>query len=91
LTQLNVPRPWACDPSCVPAGNGGSEPSGGEQQLLAISGALMTNTDLLVIDEATDGLEPLIRQGMWASIATLKCYVYVDTSFNWDTETILHF
>ena len=46
--------------------------SGGEQQMLAIGRALMTNPKLLILDEATEGLAPLIRQEIWASIRTLK-------------------
>jgi branched-chain amino acid transport system ATP-binding protein len=46
--------------------------SGGEQQMLAIGRALMTNPRLLVLDEATEGLAPVIRQDIWAAIATLK-------------------
>ena len=46
--------------------------SGGEQQMLAIGRALMTNPKLLILDEATEGLAPLIRQDIWAAIATLK-------------------
>ena len=46
--------------------------SGGEQQMLAIGRALMTNPALLVLDEATEGLAPVIRQDIWAAIRTLK-------------------
>ncbi|AZV80773.1 ABC transporter ATP-binding protein (plasmid) [Parasedimentitalea marina] len=46
--------------------------SGGEQQMLAIGRALMTNPRLLVLDEATEGLAPIIRQEIWAAIAQLK-------------------
>ena len=46
--------------------------SGGEQQILAISRALMTNPRLLILDEATEGLAPVIRCDIWASIRTLK-------------------
>jgi branched-chain amino acid transport system ATP-binding protein len=46
--------------------------SGGEQQMLAIGRALMTNPKLLVLDEATEGLAPVIRQEIWKAIATLK-------------------
>ncbi|QHQ34247.1 ABC transporter ATP-binding protein [Algicella marina] len=46
--------------------------SGGEQQMLAISRALMTNPRLLILDEATEGLAPLVRQEIWAAIGTLK-------------------
>jgi branched-chain amino acid transport system ATP-binding protein len=46
--------------------------SGGEQQMLAIGRALMTNPRLLILDEATEGLAPVIRHDIWASIRTLK-------------------
>jgi branched-chain amino acid transport system ATP-binding protein len=46
--------------------------SGGEQQMLAIGRALMTNPRLLILDEATEGLAPLVRQEIWAAITRLK-------------------
>jgi branched-chain amino acid transport system ATP-binding protein len=46
--------------------------SGGEQQMLAIGRALMTNPRLLILDEATEGLAPLIRQEIWRCLARLK-------------------
>ena len=46
--------------------------SGGEQQMLAIGRALMTNPRLLILDEATEGLAPIIRQEIWEAIARLK-------------------
>ncbi|OVZ55249.1 ABC transporter ATP-binding protein [Pigmentiphaga sp. NML080357] len=46
--------------------------SGGEQQMLAIGRALMTNPMLLVLDEATEGLAPIIRQEIWRCLAVLK-------------------
>ncbi|BBU57825.1 ABC transporter ATP-binding protein [Mameliella alba] len=46
--------------------------SGGEQQMLAIGRALMTNPRLLILDEATEGLAPLIRQEIWDAIGQLK-------------------
>jgi branched-chain amino acid transport system ATP-binding protein len=46
--------------------------SGGEQQMLAIGRALMTNPKLLVLDEATEGLAPVIRQDIWRAVRTFK-------------------
>lgn len=46
--------------------------SGGEQQMLAIGRALMTNPKLLILDEATEGLAPIIRQEIWAAIDRIK-------------------
>jgi branched-chain amino acid transport system ATP-binding protein len=52
--------------------NMGNELSGGEQQMLAIGRALMTNPKLLILDEATEGLAPLIRTEIWNALARLK-------------------
>jgi branched-chain amino acid transport system ATP-binding protein len=54
------------------AGSMGNQLSGGEQQMLAIGRALMTNPRLLILDEATEGLAPLIRQDIWRCLARLK-------------------
>jgi branched-chain amino acid transport system ATP-binding protein len=52
--------------------NMGNQLSGGEQQMLAIGRALMTNPRLLILDEATEGLAPLVRQEIWRCLAALK-------------------
>lgn len=52
--------------------NLGTQLSGGEQQMLAIGRALVTNPDLLILDEATEGLAPLIRKEIWEVIRTIK-------------------
>ena len=53
-------------------GSMGNQLSGGEQQMLAIGRALMTNPRLLILDEATEGLAPLIRAEIWRCLARLK-------------------
>jgi branched-chain amino acid transport system ATP-binding protein len=52
--------------------NMGNQLSGGEQQMLAIGRALMTNPRLLIMDEATEGLAPLIREEIWNCLSMLK-------------------
>jgi len=52
--------------------NMGNQLSGGEQQMLAIGRSLMTNPKLIILDEATEGLAPLIRNEIWASLKRLK-------------------
>ena len=51
--------------------NYGNQLSGGEQQMLAIGRALMTNPQLMIFDEATEGLAPLVRADIWRCLATL--------------------
>jgi branched-chain amino acid transport system ATP-binding protein len=50
----------------------GNQLSGGEQQMLAIGRALMTNPGLLILDEATEGLAPLVRADIWKVLEMLK-------------------
>jgi len=53
-------------------GHGGQQLSGGEQQMLTIGRALMTNPDLLILDEATEGLAPLIARDIWRICRLIK-------------------
>ncbi|MCC7167906.1 MAG: ABC transporter ATP-binding protein [Rhodospirillales bacterium] len=50
----------------------GANLSGGEQQMLAVGRALMTNPELLILDEATEGLAPLIREEIWSCLTRIK-------------------
>jgi branched-chain amino acid transport system ATP-binding protein len=52
--------------------HGGQQLSGGEQQMLSIGRALMTNPELLILDEATEGLAPLIMQEIWRVIGAIR-------------------
>jgi branched-chain amino acid transport system ATP-binding protein len=54
------------------AKNAGNQLSGGEQQMLAIGRALVTNPHLLILDEATEGLAPLVREEIWQCLARLR-------------------
>ncbi|MCZ7656913.1 MAG: ABC transporter ATP-binding protein [Xanthobacteraceae bacterium] len=74
-----VADPWTLDKVCAlfprlaeRLSSMGSLLSGGEQQMLAIGRALMTNPRLLILDEATEGLAPLIREEIWHCLAELK-------------------
>lgn len=64
----------------------GSHLSGGEQQMLSIGRALMTNPDLLILDEATEGLAPLMRREIWRVVRSIKdtgiATVIVDKNVN---------
>lgn len=52
--------------------NGGHQLSGGEQQMLSIGRALMTNPDLILLDEATEGLAPMIAQDIWRTLGIIR-------------------
>ena len=77
--RTGAAEPWTLDRVCdlfprlaERLGSMGNLLSGGEQQMLAIGRALMTNPRLLILDEATEGLAPLIRAEIWACLARLK-------------------
>ena len=77
--KSNKQNPWDLDkvlnffPSLrARLDNLGSQLSGGEQQMLAIGRALMINPSLLILDEATEGLAPLIRKEIWSRLEMLK-------------------
>jgi len=77
--RLGAPDPWtigkihALFPRLAErADNMGGTLSGGEQQMLAIGRALMTNPKLVILDEATEGLAPLIREEIWNCLSMLK-------------------
>jgi branched-chain amino acid transport system ATP-binding protein len=77
--RLGAPDPWTIEKihALFPrlaerAGNMGGTLSGGEQQMLAIGRALMTNPKLVILDEATEGLAPLIRDEIWNCLSMLK-------------------
>ena len=77
--RLDRPDPWTLQRiyDTFPALAGrrrqlASTLSGGEQQMLAIGRALMTNPALLILDEATEGLAPVVRQEIWAGVRRLK-------------------
>ena len=77
--RAGSPDPWTIEkihvlfPRLAERGhNMGNTLSGGEQQMLAIGRALMTNPRLLILDEATEGLAPLIRDEIWRCLSMLK-------------------
>jgi branched-chain amino acid transport system ATP-binding protein len=65
--------------------NGGQQLSGGEQQMLTIGRALMTNPDVMILDEATEGLAPLVARDIWVILKQLRelglSTIVVDKSF----------
>jgi len=77
--HLGLPDPWTVEkvyelfPELATRERSmGNLLSGGEQQMLAIGRALMTNPRLLILDEATEGLAPLVRQKIWAALNRIK-------------------
>ena len=77
--RAGVASPWTLERVCAlfprlaeRTSNMASQLSGGEQQMLAIGRALMTNPKLLILDEATEGLAPLIREEIWNCLSMLK-------------------
>lgn len=77
--HLGKPDPWSVERifELFPElgerrGSMGNLLSGGEQQMLAIGRALMTNPKLLILDEATEGLAPLVRQKIWAALNLIR-------------------
>ena len=77
--HLGVTDPWTVDrvfalfPELAERlGSMGNLLSGGEQQMLAIGRALMTNPRLLILDEATEGLAPLVRQKIWSALTEIR-------------------
>ena len=77
--RLNAAEPWTLEKVyalfprlAARAGSMANLLSGGEQQMLAIGRALMTNPRLLILDEATEGLAPLIRDEIWRCLACLR-------------------
>jgi branched-chain amino acid transport system ATP-binding protein len=67
----------------------GNQLSGGEQQMLAIGRALMTNPRLLILDEATEGLAPLIRAEIWRCLARLKATGLAILVIDKNVETLI--
>ncbi|MBI4969018.1 MAG: ABC transporter ATP-binding protein [Rhodospirillales bacterium] len=69
--------------------NMGNQLSGGEQQMLTIGRALMTNPDLLILDEATEGLAPLIRKEIWSVIRAIKATGIASLVVDKDVKALL--
>ena len=69
--------------------NMGNQLSGGEQQMLAIGRALATNPQLLILDEATEGLAPLVREEIWQVIRTVRGHGVAVLVIDKDLNTLL--
>jgi branched-chain amino acid transport system ATP-binding protein len=74
--------------------NGGHQLSGGEQQMLALGRALMTNPDLILIDEATEGLAPLVAAEIWRTLRAIGsegvATIIVDKDFRNLSQVVSH-
>ncbi len=84
--------PRICDlfpPLAERLDNMGNQLSGGEQQMLSVGRALMTNPDVLILDEATEGLAPLIRRDIWAVIRRIKDAGIATLVVDKDLDTLL--
>ncbi len=67
----------------------GNHLSGGEQQMLSVARALMTNPDILILDEATEGLAPLVRKEIWSVIRQIKASGITTIIIDKDINTML--
>ena len=96
--RVKTPHPWTLKrvfklfPRLTDrAQNMGNQLSGGEQQMLAIGRALMTNPKLLILDEATEGLAPLIRMEIWECLKGLKTNGQSILVVDKNIEALTHF
>jgi branched-chain amino acid transport system ATP-binding protein len=96
--RKKLDRPWTIDRvfDLFPvlharASNRGNQLSGGEQQMLAIGRALMTNPSLLILDEATEGLAPRIREEIWTTLQSLKKAGLAIVVIDKDVEALCEF
>jgi branched-chain amino acid transport system ATP-binding protein len=90
-------EPWTLDKVCALFPrlaerilNMGNQLSGGEQQMLAIGRALMTNPRLLILDEATEGLAPLIRAEIWQCLVRLKAAGQAILVIDKNVQALMH-
>jgi len=95
--RAGAPDPWTLArvfslfPRLAERGtNMGSQLSGGEQQMLAIGRALMTNPVLLILDEATEGLAPLVRDEIWACLTQLRQLGHSILLIDKNIDSLLH-